>query len=73
MAFNTTLYELRKEQELSQRAFAAEIGYCYSIVSDWETGKKTPSLEAAIAIADFFRVSLDYLVGRENYEGIKKY
>ena len=33
-------------------------------VTDWETGKKVPMLEAAIVACEAFGVSLDYLVGR---------
>ncbi|MEK5166554.1 helix-turn-helix transcriptional regulator [Paenibacillus sp. FSL R5-0527] len=36
------------------------------MVSHWERGTRTPSLEVACALADYFDVSLDYLVGRSD-------
>ena len=49
---------------LSQPDVAKETGLTQSQLSNYETGKALPSLLAAIAIADIFDISLDYLVGR---------
>ena len=48
----------------SQPDVARETGLTQSQLSNYESGKMIPSLLAAIAIADIFDVSLDYLVGR---------
>ena len=48
----------------SQPDIAKETGITRCQLSNYETGKTIPSLLAAIAIADCFDVSLDYLVGR---------
>lgn len=37
-----------------------------SAIGLWEKGKRTPSLEAAIVLAIYFNVTLDYLAGLEN-------
>ena len=49
---------------LSQPYISAETGITTSQLSNYEAGKTIPSLLAAIAIADMFDISLDYLVGR---------
>lgn len=48
----------------SQPDVARETGLTQSQLSNYENGKTIPSLLAAIAIADMFDISLDYLVGR---------
>lgn len=48
----------------SQPDMARETGLTQSQLSNYESGKMIPSLLAAIAIADMFDISLDYLVGR---------
>lgn len=45
---------------------ANELGLVKQTVGNWETGFRVPSLEAIISIADFFNVSIDYLVGRSD-------
>lgn len=56
---------LRKEKNLTQTEIAEQIGIKQNSYSDWETGKNEPSLEKLIVLADFFEVSLDWLVGRD--------
>jgi len=62
--FKENLKMLRKEQELGQVQLSKLIGVSKSSISYWETGKQEPTLTALIKLADFFNVSLDYLVGR---------
>ena len=57
------LRRLRREQGLSQKALAAIIGVYKSAVSHYETNKDSPSDKVKIAIARYFNVSLDYLLG----------
>ena len=46
-----------------------ELGACLGVTGEavrlLEKGKRSPSFEVLIALADYFSVSLDYLVGRE--------
>ena len=56
---------LRKEKKLTQTELGEKVGIKQSSYSDWETGKNEPSLEKLIVLADFFEVSLDWLVGRD--------
>lgn len=65
MIFSERLKTLRKEKKLTQKEIAEQIGIKQNSYSDWETGKNEPSLEKLIVLADFFEVSLDWLVGRD--------
>lgn len=64
----TKLFErlrlLRSEQNLSQEKTAAEIGVGYSTYRRYETGERVPDADVLVRIADFYSVTLDYLVGR---------
>ena len=64
--FGIKLKELRIEKGLSQRKLGELLGFCNQTVSFWETGSRDPDLDALIKIADFFEVSVDYLLGRED-------
>ena len=55
---------LRKEQNLSQEKTAAEIDVGFSTYRRYETGGRVPDANVLIRIADFYGVTLDYLVGR---------
>lgn len=58
------LKELRLAQNLTQKAMAEKLGMVKRNYIRYETGEVDPPLSKAIALADFFGVSLDYLVGR---------
>lgn len=69
--FNKSLFgqrvrELRKARNLSLKDVAEGIGSLKSTLSNIERGIRAPSLDMLIALADFFDVSLDYLVGRSD-------
>jgi len=57
------LKELREKRRLSQDGLALKLSVSQSTISAYEIGERTPDLETLIAIAKFFDVSLDYLVG----------
>jgi len=64
--FSDRLKELRKSNNIRQKELGDIIGISESAVSYLEKGKRSPSIEAVVAIADYFGVSLDYLVGRSD-------
>lgn len=64
--FGVKLKELRIEKGLSQRKLGEIFGVCNQTVSFWETGSREPDLDALVKIADFFEVSVDFLLGRED-------
>ena len=57
---------LRQKKGLSQQELAKLLFVNQTAVSQWERGVTNPSTDTAIALADFFDVSLDYLVGRSD-------
>ena len=61
------IYELRKEQGLSQRQLAKELGTSQANLSRWEQGLNEPSIIECWKIADFFEVSIDFVCGRKDY------
>ena len=64
------LKELRKEKNLLQKDVASAVNHSITCISDWERGKREPSIDDLIRLADFFGVSIDYLVGREEEDGV---
>lgn len=56
--------ELREKIGLAQKALAADMDVTQPTISDWEAGRKTPSSNSAKRLADYFNVSMDYLLGR---------
>lgn len=60
--FNTKLRTLREKHGLSQIELARRLGLARrGYVSNLETGRKAPSLELVVSIADLFSVTVDYL------------
>lgn len=64
--FHQRLIELRKEKGLSQYAFAEIVNSTRSTISGYETEGKEPSFAQLIVFAEFFGVSIDYLLGYSN-------
>lgn len=59
------LKELRKDKKITQQQIAKIINVSQVGYNNYETGKREIPLNSLIALADFYNVSLDYLVGRE--------
>ena len=55
---------LREDRDLRQSDLAKAVGIDQRTISNYETGKSNPDSYALIKLADFFNVSIDYLVGR---------
>lgn len=62
----TRLKELRLSKNLTLKAMAEQLHMVQRNYQRYETGEVDPPLSKAIALADFFGVSLDYLVGRSD-------
>ena len=60
------LYQLRKENKLTQKELAKLLGLTDRAISYYETEKRYPAPDILIKIADFFNVSIDWLFGRTN-------
>lgn len=70
------LAELRKKQGLSQKALAKQINVCAGTIGMYEIGKRTPSLDRALRISEFFGIPLENIsfssLDRVNEGGKKK-
>lgn len=58
--------DLREDRDLRQTDVAEATGIAQRTLSNYETGKTNPDSFALIRLADFFDVSIDYLLGRTN-------
>ena len=63
--------ELRICYGMNQVEFAEVIGVTKQCVSNWENDNVMPSIEMLIKLSDFFKVSTDYLLGRETESVLK--
>ena len=57
--------ELREDRDLTQTALADYLGVRQTTYSKYELGRIEVPVEVLIKLADYYQVSLDYLVGRE--------
>ena len=62
MDFAQKLLNLRTQFGYSQEALAEKLNVSRQAISKWELGTTLPETEKVIAISDFFKVSLDYLL-----------
>jgi len=66
--FGTRLKLLRERRGMGQRVLAEWLGTTVSAISMYEQGRREPDLTAVGRLAEFFNVSVDYLLGRVPYE-----
>lgn len=66
MNIGEKISKLRQEYNLNKEELANRLGYGKSIITYWEKNERTPNAQAIIALADFFQVSADYLLGRSD-------
>ena len=63
---------LRKQKHMSQLSLAMKLNTTQMSISRYETGKREPDLKTLILIADFFDVSIDYLLERADNPKMNK-
>ncbi len=61
------LKELRKTKGISQLKLAMDLNTSQNTISRYETGEREPGIVELIKIADYFNVSVDYLLERTDY------
>lgn len=64
------LINLRKENKLTQEDIGKILNITSTGYANYENGKREPTIETLIKLADYYNVSLDYLVGRQFGNGI---
>lgn len=65
MLLNEKISVIRKMNNMSQEAFAEELGVSRQAVSKWETGSSVPDVQLLLRIADFYNITLDQLIRDE--------
>jgi len=58
------LSELRQDHDMVQKEVAALLGIDQRVYSNYETGKREIPVRFLIVLADHYKVSIDYIVGR---------
>ncbi|RXA55784.1 helix-turn-helix domain-containing protein [Limosilactobacillus mucosae] len=65
MTIGERIAQLRKNRSMSQFQLAKTLNIATSTLGMYETNKRKPNMEMLEKLADFFGVSIDYLLGRE--------
>lgn len=60
------LKELRKKRKISQLKLASDLNMNQNTISRYENLEREADYETLIKIADYFNVTLDYLLGRDS-------
>lgn len=63
------LREILEERNIKQKDVASAIGIYTSTMSQYVTGVREPDIETLIKLADYFGVSVDYLIGHDSPPG----
>ena len=61
------LKELRKERKISQLKLALDLNMNQNTISRYENMEREADYETLVKFADYFGVSVDYLLGRKEY------
>lgn len=63
--FSDVLRQLRKQKKINQATLADAIGMSQATIASWEKGTRKPDAETVAQLADYFGVTIDYLMGRD--------
>ena len=64
MEINERLKELRNSKKLSMQELTDKVSMNFSTYQNYESGKRIPTADALMKLADFYGVTTDYLLGR---------
>ena len=62
------LKDLREDRDLKQKEVAAFLGIDQRVYSNYETGKREIPTHLVIRLAEYYRTSIDYLLGRTDVD-----
>ncbi len=71
--FSDRLKTLRVEHKLTQQALAQQLNVAQSAVANWESNNRMPDFVMMNKIADYFNVSVDWLIGNSDCRNISNY
>ena len=63
---NTNLKKLRLQKNKTQLKVQMDTGIEQALLSKYESGKRIPPTDTLIILADYYNVSMDYIMGRTN-------
>ncbi len=66
------LKEIRRNKGISQLKLAMDLNMSQNTISRYETGEREPGINELVKIADYFNVSIDYLLERTDNPKINK-
>lgn len=66
------LKEIRKSKGISQLKLAIDLNTTQNTISRYENGKREPGINELIQIADYFNISIDYLLERTDNPQMNK-
>lgn len=65
VVFPARLKDLREAKKIDRKTLGELCGLAKDMIGQYERGERMPSVKSLIALADYFDVSIDYLLGRE--------
>ena len=65
MEFNEKLQKLRTNENLTQEELTEKLYVSRAAISKWESGRGYPSIDSLKAIAKYFHITIDELIGSE--------
>ena len=71
-SMQNNLRQLRKERKLTQVELQMRTGIEQSLLSKFENGERIPPTETLLILADFYNVSIDYILCRTENPQISK-
>ena len=66
------LKEIRKAKGISQLKLALDLNMSQNTICRYETGEREPGINELIKIADYFNISIDYLLGRTENPAVNR-
>ena len=72
MIVKTNIRKLRKARKMTQIALQMQTGIEQALISKYENEERIPPTETLLLLADFFNVSIDYLLCRTDNPQINK-
>ena len=68
----TNLKQLRLQKKKTQLQVQMDTGIEQALLSKYESGKRIPPTETLVTLADYFNVSMDYIMGRTDKPEVNK-
>lgn len=72
MVMKNNLRKLRKDKKLTQVALQMKTGIEQALLSKFENGERIPPTETLVSLADFYDVSIDYILCRTDKPQINR-